>query len=274
MAIQVIRGKAGWRAKDAAAQLPVGTEPPKAQGDFTDRFTVVGPVVLTEQVNSITCHPIDTVPLTHMPIIDLSHPIHAKMPVYPGDESPVCTPLASITTNGYRTTRLTMTTHTGTHIDAPAHLLQNAKTLDQFPASHFCGLARLVDCRGLPGQITKRHLEAQADLQAVEYILLHTGWSRYWQTEAYFNDFPALTPEAAAWLASRPIKGIGLDAPSIDAAGAQALGNHRLFLGQEIVIIENLTNLHGIAGQSCQLFCLPLPISAADGAPARVIACF
>ncbi len=207
-----------------------------------------------------------------MRIIDLTHPIQPDKQVYPGDEPPVITSTATIDKDGYRAQRLTITTHTGTHIDAPAHLIGAAKTLDQFPASHFQGSAQVVDCRDVQGEIALRHLEPLARLREADFILLLTGWDRHWRTAAYCTGFPVLSAQAADWLARLPIKGIGLDAISIDHPNASQLPNHHRFLGKDKIIIENLAKLDTIPGQACHLYCLPLLITAADGAPARVIA--
>ena len=206
-----------------------------------------------------------------MSIIDLTHPIEAEMSVYPGDEPPIITPTATIARDGYRAQRLTITSHTGTHLDAPAHVLTGARTLDQFPASYFQGAARVVDCRQAQGEIDLRLLEPLARWQGVDFILLMTGWDRHWGTEAYASGFPVLSRQAADWLAELPIKGIGLDTLSIDHPEAAGLPNHHAFLGQGKVIIENLAKLDAIPAQACQLYCLPLLLTAADGAPARVI---
>jgi kynurenine formamidase len=207
-----------------------------------------------------------------MPIFDLTHPIQPDISVYPGDETPVITSTATIDHDGYQAHRLTFTTHSGTHIDAPAHILPKAKTLDQFPASHFQGRALVVDCRDLQGEISRATLEPLLTGQEVEFILLLTGWDRHWRTDAYLSGFPILSVEAAQWLANLNLKGIGLDALSIDQPNSIQLPNHRSFLAKEIVIIENLTKLATIPNPTCQLYCLPLLISGTDGAPARVFA--
>lgn len=208
-----------------------------------------------------------------MPIIDLTQPIHPGMPVYPGDEPPTITTTATISREGYQVQHLTLTSHTGTHLDAPAHLIPGGMTLDRFPVSHFQGQALVVECRQVQGEILLAHLEPLARLQGAEFILLRTGWDRYWGQERYFTGYPVLSHDAAALLASLPLKGIGVDAISLDSPDATLLPNHHAFLAQDMVIIENLTHLDAIPDQACQLYCLPLAIAAADGAPARVIAC-
>jgi len=207
-----------------------------------------------------------------MRIIDLTHPLQPDISVYPGDEAPVVTSTATIARDGYQTQRLTISTHAGTHIDAPAHLIPRAKTLDQFPASHFQGRAVVVDCRSVQGEISRRHLEPLLTSRHAEFILLLTGWDRHWRTDAYLTGFPVLSMPAAEWLAGLSLKGIGLDAISIDHPDSSQLPNHRLFLGKEIVIIENLTNLATIPDPACHLYCLPMLIANSDGAPARVVA--
>lgn len=207
-----------------------------------------------------------------MTIIDLTHPIQPDISTYPGDLAPVITATATIDRDGYQAHCLTITTHTGTHIDAPAHLLPQARTLDQFPASHFQGRALVVDCQTVSGEISRSYLESRLAPQEADFILLLTGWDRYWRRAAYLGGYPVLTLEAAEWLTSFSLKGIGLDTISIDHPNSAQLPNHRCFLSKGIVIIENLTNLAAIPGPACQLYCLPLLISASDGAPARVIA--
>lgn len=208
-----------------------------------------------------------------MAIIDLTHPLEPRMPVYPGDEPPRFSAVANLDTHGYSAGQFTLTTHTGTHIDAPAHCLPGGKTLDQFPASHFLGPARVLDCRQIRDTITAAHLAPLGDPLEADFLLLLTGWDRFWRTERYFTGFPVLSSQAVTWLASHPIKGIGIDAPSLDGPEAKDLPNHRQLLSHAIVIIENLTRLDAIPGRRCQLQCHPLLITAADAAPARVIAC-
>lgn len=208
-----------------------------------------------------------------MAIIDLTQRMETGMPVYPGDPAPAFTPVANFDTHGYWARQITITTHTGTHIDAPAHCLAGGKTLDQFPASHFIGRALVIDCRQVTGEISLSHLEPFGPSLNTDFLLILTAWDRYWGEETYFAGFPVLSPQAVAWLAAQKIKGIGIDAPSVDAADAADLANHCQLLGHDIVIIENLTHLDAIPGGRCQLHCLPLLIVGTDAAPARVIAC-
>lgn len=207
-----------------------------------------------------------------MAIIDLTHPLETGMPIYPGDQAPTFSPVTSFASHGYSTRQICLTTHSGTHIDAPAHCLPGAKTLDQYPICHFVGPAQVLDCRQVRGEITLSHIGTLGSFLDTDFLLILTGWDYYWGTAEYFTGFPVLSAQAANWLAAQPIKGIGIDTPSVDAPDAPDLPNHRRLLGREIVIIENLTHLDAIPNGKIHLYCLPLRITDSDAAPARIIA--
>ena len=150
-------------------------------------------------------------------ILDLTHPITADMPVYPGTTSPVIEVANTVAEHGFLEHRLTMVTHTGTHVDAPAHMLVGGRTLDTYPADTFVGPATVLDVSAVTGDIGRELLEPHRDVIARQaFLLLHTGWSARWGDESYFCDYPALSVEAAAWLGELGLRGIGLDAVSID----------------------------------------------------------
>ena len=209
-----------------------------------------------------------------MTIIDLTHTIATDMPVYPGTKPPVILTGCSIDEAGFWEKKITMFSHTGTHMDAPAHLIKGAKTLDQLPIEQFFGKAFILR-RGdnQAGVIEMDELLPHADLLAqAEFILLQTGWSRYWGTEKYFSGYPVLSPEAAALLGELPLKGLGVDTISVDAIDSTTYPVHISLLEKNIVIIENLTDLNKIAGVFCTFSCFPLKLTEADGSPLRAIA--
>jgi len=209
-----------------------------------------------------------------MAAIDLTHTLSPTMPVYPGSEPPVIRAAATVERDGFAETWFGMPTHTGTHIDAPAHMLAGAASLDQLGIDRFFGPARVVDASVLPGpEIGLGFLEArQADLEGAEFVLFHTGWSRKWGQEAYFTGFPVLAPEAARWLCGRGLKGLGFDASSIDPVAAGTYENHQICFQAGLILIENLTGLEPLIGRSFLFSCLPLKLERADGSPVRAIA--
>ena len=127
-----------------------------------------------------------------MNVIDLTHTITEDMPVYPGTGGPEFIPEALIDRDHYRETDLHIWSHTGTHMDAPAHLLADGMTLDEFPAGRFVGKAAVIDCRDPAlledGRIPASRLDAiPADTQIV---LIYTGHEAHWGTSAYYGSFP------------------------------------------------------------------------------------
>jgi kynurenine formamidase len=214
-----------------------------------------------------------------MRIVDLSHPIEEGMPVYPGTQPPSVRLASAVAEHGFAERILTLTTHTGTHVDVPAHLLAGGKTLDDFPVARFLGRAAVVDATGCVGR-TIGLGDLEPSRQAIlgsRFVLLHTGWSRYWGRDAYFQGFPVLDLEAAAWLAAQGLGGVGVDAPSVDPMDGGADGSypvHRVLLEGGMVIVENLTDLHLLPQEGAVFACFPLPVRGGDGAPVRAVAFF
>lgn len=210
-----------------------------------------------------------------MPIIDLTYPITADMPVFPGSPAPEIRAIARLAESGFREKRLCLASHTGTHVDAPNHLLPRGKTLDQFPVNHFVGPGFCIDVSSVPdGIIEWAVLKVYEEkLRECELVILRTGWGHFWGTPRYFSGYPVLTPEAARALAACNIKAVGVDTLSVDRVDAVDLPVHRILMEDNVLIIENLARLDRLTeGRINQLCCLPLHLKDADGAPARVIA--
>ena len=204
--------------------------------------------------------------------IDFSHPITPTMPTFPGTPAPQLSTVATVLANYYRETALHLYSHMGTHIDAPAHIFENGRTLDQFPADHFIGSAVVIPCPARP-IIDASVLEPyRAAAEAADFLLFATGWERHWSVPAaYITDYPILAPDIALFAATRHKKGVGIDTFSPDRP--DSLDFHRRFLSSgEGVIIENLCNLASApVGELFGLCALPLLFENADGAPARVV---
>lgn len=205
-----------------------------------------------------------------MTVHDLTHTIRNDMPVYPGTEQPRLTTACTIDDCGYRETLLHMFSHTGTHMDAPAHMLRGGAPLDSYDAAGFTGRAVVVDCRG-QSAITLPLLQSY-DLSGAEFLLFCTGWDKKWGSPDYYRDFPCLTAEAAAYIASLPLKGIGEDTISLDPCDSTDYPNHMTLLAADFVNTENLTGLEPLAGKTVTFFTLPLKFENADGCSCRAIA--
>src|SRR6056297_58823 len=213
---------------------------------------------------------------------DLAHPIESGMCVYP-DTPPVrVEPTATVEADGYRTTAVELDSHAGTHVDAPAHMLADGATVDELPVDTFRFTARLADCRPLDpraeidvGTLTAA-LDGDLD-EAVDLLVVRTGWDDHWGTDRYF-DHPYLAREAADWLADRGLH-LGIDALNVDptptdgAAADEPTGypvHHALF-SSDCLLIENLRGLDGLPPRF-ELHAYPLAVRGGDAAPVRAVA--
>lgn len=217
-----------------------------------------------------------------MPSYDLSQPIESEMCVYPGTPPVRVEPTATVEADGFRTTAIEMGSHTGTHVDAPAHMLADGEAIDRIPVDRFRFRARRVDCRPLnPREPIGWELIASAlsetDTGAVDLVVIQTGWDAHWGTDRYF-DHPFLTAEAAAWIADRK-HDVGIDALNVDptptdnAAADEPEGypvHHALFSSGRL-LIENLRGLDRLP-ERFVLHAYPLAVRGGDGAPVRAVA--
>lgn len=211
-----------------------------------------------------------------MKIMDLTHVIHDTMPVFPGTEPPIIKNALTIEEDANREKLITMFSHTGTHMDAPAHMIFDGNRLDQMPVEHYIGDSLVIDCRKVENNTIDLSLlkTYHAAIKEVDFVLFCTGWSDKWGQEAYFDEFPALSEEAAEWLVGQNLKGVGVDAISIDLMSAQVFKIHHILLGSNFVIIENLLGLERLLDKKFKLSVLPLKIKDADGSPIRAVAMF
>ena len=201
-----------------------------------------------------------------MKYIDLTHAIENNMPVYPGTASLEMRPANTIEKDGFREKIITFCSHTGTHMDAPSHMLANGKNLDDYQCSKFIGKALLMDIKD---ERNIKNYEKQ--LETVDFVIFKTGWAKYWHQPKYFENYPCISRETTDYLVGFNLKGIGFDAISIDPIDSK-FENHNIIFENDMIIIENLTNLETIDQEIFELVVLPLKIKEADGSPIRAIA--
>lgn len=209
-----------------------------------------------------------------MKIIDLTQTISSSMPVYPGTEPPVITQANTIEKDGFAEKLLSFYSHTGTHIDAPGHILNGCTTLDQFQPDKFVGKAIVIDISEYKEKIVKKTAIEKYALQIdkSDFVLFYTGWDKKWGEKDYFNDFPVLSADTAKWLCNYNIKGLGVDCISFDPVDEQELETHKILLKNNMILIENLCNLKPLITQQFLFSCLPLKIENSDGSPIRAVA--
>jgi len=194
-----------------------------------------------------------------MAIHDITRPLSPDTPVYPGDAHPVFREEHG----QYRITSLSLSSHSGTHIDAPRHYLDHGQSIDQVPLDRLCGPARVIDCRGVEGPIEPADLPIPA---GVSRVLLRTRCSE----ETVFDPtYPYLTRDAADHLVGRRIRVVGVDTPSVEVFEGDGTVHRRLLSGG--VIPLEFLDLRGIHAGTYWMAALPLRLAGVDGAPARVI---
>ncbi len=209
-----------------------------------------------------------------MNVIDLTQVIHSDMPVFPGTEQPIFEKANTLEKDGFREAKITMYSHTGTHIDAPAHMLSDGPYLDDLEINKFIGKATILDFSNENIDIIeiKNLKRYEEKIENAEFVLIKTGWNKFWGKQSYYEDFPALSEEAAKWISEFNLKGIGIDAISIDKMKSTTFEVHKTLMSKSIIIIENLTNLESINSDYFILSILPLKNKNADGSPVRAIA--
>lgn len=186
-----------------------------------------------------------------MKIFDLSVSLN-NTPVYPGDPAPEITEATTIEKDGFAMRKLTLLTHHGTHVDAPSHMIVGGKHLSDFPLETFVGEAIILDARSSEPELDR--------VQSGDIVFFATGKE---------GEIANISPDVARRLTEKRIKIFGLDALTPDS---EPFETHKIFLQNEILIVENLTGLDSLVGQRLYCAVLSLKLNGTDGAPCRVIA--
>lgn len=207
-----------------------------------------------------------------MKLIDLSHEINMNMSAYTKEEIPKIYDLATIEKDGYNEKVLKLCTHTGTHIDSPYHMINKGRTIDKFNLNEFLGKALIIDVTKYKYIDINNIIKYKEKIKNSDFVILKTGWEKYFGKEEYLKDYPSLTKEAAKWLCEFNIKGIGIDAISIDKMDSIDFEIHNIIFSKDKFIIENLNNLCEIKDEFFTLIALPLKIKLGDASPVRAIA--
>jgi arylformamidase len=201
-------------------------------------------------------------------IHDVTVPLVPGMLAYPGDPPFGIEPLQRAGDAPFSLSRMTLTTHSGTHVDAPAHILAGGTTVDLLPLEILLGKARVVE-------LLARERVERADLEALDLsddlrVLLKTRMSGQMLKPGYQEDHLYLTVDAAHYLGQAGIKLVGFDYLSIDRSGSADFPAHHALLGAGVVVIEGL-DLSEVEPGEYDMTCLPLRVGGGDAAPARVV---
>lgn len=205
-------------------------------------------------------------------IYDVTLTISADMPTWPGDPPLVLERVNKIEEGkNANVSKLSLSVHTGTHVDAPFHFLQDGGTVENLSLDVLIGAARVVEIPAACDVVNAEVLKAAGVQTGIERLLLKTRNSLLWekQDKRFETGFVGVDLEGAEYLASIGIRLVGIDYLSI-APFRKSRPTHEVLLKANMVIIEGL-NLCDVPAGDYQMYCLPLKLADTDGAPARVI---
>ena len=213
-----------------------------------------------------------------MGIADLTMTISSDMDAFPGSPSPQFIRWADMKKDGYNMELVFMSSHTGTHMDAPIHFSKNGASIDAIPPSRLVCSASLIRVKSKAnGVITKRDIisyeSKHGKLVPRKAVIFATDWSaQIRRKKGYFECNPGISADAAAHLILRKISIVGIDSPSIDAGNAHSYPAHHSLCRAGIPIVENLVNLDRITEETFTIVLMPIKLRGATGSPVRAMA--
>ena len=209
--------------------------------------------------------------------IDLTLTISESIPSFPGSPKPQFISWSNLKDDGYNLELLFLSTHTGTHLDAPFHFIKNGMKIHQIPLNRLLGKAVLIKL-----EKTKNTKISKIDITLFEKkngkisnyssVFFFTGWQKNLKKDNYFTENPGLAISAAKYLASKKINLVGIDSPSIDLGKDESFSVHHILSKNNILIVENLVNLNKIPSKEFNFTILPLKLKDATGSPVRAVA--
>jgi arylformamidase len=204
-----------------------------------------------------------------MAIYDVTVRLKDGMVTWDGEPGPVCRPIKQIGVGGEpaRVSLLTVGTHCGTHVDAPAHFIPGGAGVDALPLEALVGPCRVVEVKATP---LIRPADLDATAVGARRLLLKTRSGALWDEPVFRRDYVALAPEAADWLVAHGVLLVGIDYLSVDPYDADPFAVHLTLLRAGVVVLEGL-DLRQVPPGAYDLAALPLKLDGADGAPARVV---
>ncbi len=212
-----------------------------------------------------------------MKILDLTLTISDSIPTFPGSPAPSFIPWENIKDDGYNLELLFLSTHTGTHIDAPNHFLGKGTKIHEINVKRLVCNAVLIKLRKKSGETIKKidiekFEKKHGKIAVSSSVIFWTSWQKNLLKDFYFTKNPGLSVSAANYLAAKKINLVGTDAPSIDLGSDPKFSVHHVLAKNNILIVENLANLDKINSANFHLVIAPLKLKNATGSPVRALA--
>jgi kynurenine formamidase len=223
-----------------------------------------------------------------MRVIDLTMRITPSIRVYPGSPQPTFIPWSKFDYQGYDSEAMFMSTHTGTHVDAPSHFKPGLASIDMISTDRLVCNAILIRAKKRANQLIEQQ-DLGNQIRQGYAVVIATGWEKRSGMKNYMSENPGLSEEAASYLARKRVNAVAIDCPSIDAGVDSRFTAHNILLLRNILVVENLCNLDKVASISSRssssnrsknknnnttftLIISPLKLGGATGSPARVLA--
>lgn len=207
-----------------------------------------------------------------MRVVDLTMRITPSMKVFPGSPRPSFIPWSRFDSHGYDSEAMFMSTHTGTHVDAPSHFAPGLDSIDRIQASRLVCSAVLIKAPKNANQLVERKDLAGEEIRQGDAVVIATGWERRAAKSNYMSENPGLSADAAKYLARKKVNAVAIDGPSIDAGFDAKFAAHNVLLPRNILAVENLCNVYKITTNRFTMVISPLKLGGATGSPARVLA--
>ncbi len=209
--------------------------------------------------------------------LDLTLTISTSIPTFPDSPKPQFILWSTLKDDKYNLELLFLSSHTGTHLDAPYHFVKNGIKIHQIPLDRLVGNGILIKIRkGQNQSITKNDLilfeRKHGNIPKNSSIFFYTEWQKNLNSNFYFINNPGLSESAATYLVSKKINLVGIDSPSIDLGQDKIFKVHKILAKNNILIVENLSNLNKISSKQFDFVILPLKLKDATGSPVRAIA--
>jgi kynurenine formamidase len=214
-----------------------------------------------------------------MRVIDLTMRITPSIRVYPGSPQPSFIPWSKFDRHGYDSEAMFMSTHTGTHVDAPSHFKPGLASIDMISTDRLVCNAVLIRAEKCANQLIEEQ-DLGNQISEGDAVVIATGWEKRSSSRNYMSENPGLSEQAARYLARKRVNAVAIDCPSIDGGADSRFIAHNILLSCNILVVENLCNLNRVTSsrsrsRSSATFTLiisPLKLGGATGSPARVLA--
>jgi arylformamidase len=220
-----------------------------------------------------------------MRVLDLTMRITPSIRVYPGSPQPSFIPWSKFDRHGYDSEAMFMSTHTGTHVDAPSHFKPGLASIDMISSNRLVCNAVLIRAEKSANQLIEEQDLGNHQIREGDAVVIATGWEKRSGSRNYMSENPGLSEQAARYLARKRVNAVAIDCPSIDSGADSRFIAHNILLSRNILVVENLCNLNRVTSSrrrsrrnrssSATTFTLiisPLKLGGATGSPARVLA--